>query len=721
MRCETPFRASVSEAAFIRIGPDGNPFLHDVGTGTTYHLARDVGAGGDDDAADDEDQDEADGAEDVGPPLSAEEEIERLACLSRLAYQSERKAAAQRLGLTLAAVDAEVKRCRTERRRDDAENARKMPPPKPGEVRWPFGFSMRPDGLHVDAGEEGMVWLAAPFEVLGEARDAAGEGWSLWLRWKDRDGRPHTWPMPARLLVTQPGELEAALLERGLRLSPHPGARLHLREALSGVQAGSRVTLVSRAGWHAHSAEDAAFVLPDGSVVGEVTEKLVMRAPPENAAQMVAVAGTLEVWKTQVAALAVGNPLAVFCVAAAFAGPLLDPCGEPSGGFHIVGRSKVGKTAALRMAASVWGPPVKGAMLRDWRGTTNSAEAAAEEHGDGLLLLDEVHQADPREVASAAYMFANESGKGRLRRDTTAQRRRTWRCFVLSSGEVDIATTVAKAGQTLPAGAEVRLPSISVDAVGAWPQQHGRASSEALMADLHGAVRREHGTACRAFIARLGQVRRDDPSGLELAASAMRARMAQCLPADADPQVKDVARRCALVALAGELAREWGVLPWPEDEAFRAARAMLLRWIEKRGGGGATEEAQHVRAVRLFLTQHGASRFVALHFSSMQEERGWVESHPDRPVINRAGWRRRLTDGRDEYLIAPEAWRELCQDAGVDPVEAGRTLKAQGFITAGDEKNLARKESIPGVGRARVYVVAPDLLGEAPMTARRAA
>ena len=39
VRCETPFRASASEAAFIRMGPDGDPFLHDVGTSTTYYLS----------------------------------------------------------------------------------------------------------------------------------------------------------------------------------------------------------------------------------------------------------------------------------------------------------------------------------------------------------------------------------------------------------------------------------------------------------------------------------------------------------------------------------------------------------------------------------------------------------------------------------------------------------------------------------------------------------
>ncbi|MFC7737389.1 DUF927 domain-containing protein [Roseomonas sp. GCM10028921] len=638
-------------------------------------------------------------------------QVVRLAGLAEADYQQQRKRAARECGLALPALDKLVKGERVKRRQEKEATSRRKASPEPGEVRWPHGFTMEKDGLCADQGEAGQVWLCAPLEVLGEARDAAGEGWSLWLRWQDRDGRLHTWPMPARLLVTAPGELEAALLERGLRVSPNPSARMLLREALGGVQAGSRVTLVSRSGWHAVGSDGAAYILPDGTVIGATGETLVMKAPPENAAGMVAQAGTLDGWKAEVAAPAAGNPMAAFLLAAAFAGPLLDACGEPSGGFHVTDRSKVGKTLALRLALSAWGPPIKGAMLRDWRSTANGLEGAAEEAGDGLLGLDELHQADPREVA-ACYMLGNESGRGRMRRDTAAQRRRTWRIFIPSTGELDIATVVSRTGQSLPAGAEVRLPSISVDGEGAWPALHGRATLGALMTDLHAAVRRHHGHAGRAFVAKLAEVHCNDAAGLAEAASAMRDRVLATLPADADPQVRDVARRCALVALAGELATLWGVLPWPEGEAFRAATTMLARWIEKRGGGGATEEAQDVRAVRLFLVEHGASRFVAIHFDRGQDINAWVESHPDRPVIKRAGWRRRRDDGRDEYLIAPEVWRELCRDAGIDSTETARTLRAQGFLNAGEDKNLARRETIPGVGRPRVYVLKAELVGD---------
>ena len=39
VRCETPFRGSSSEAAFVRIKDNGMPFLHDIGISTSFYLA----------------------------------------------------------------------------------------------------------------------------------------------------------------------------------------------------------------------------------------------------------------------------------------------------------------------------------------------------------------------------------------------------------------------------------------------------------------------------------------------------------------------------------------------------------------------------------------------------------------------------------------------------------------------------------------------------------
>ena len=637
-------------------------------------------------------------------------EIVRLAGLPFIAYQIVRKDAASNIGVGVLALDRAVAAERARRRAAAAQERRSLLPPEPGEVRWPAGFMMKADGLYGPAGDDAPPhWLAAPFEVLGHSRDHASEAWGLWLRWDDCDDLSHTLAVHAEWMVADPGRLEAELARRGLRISADPGARLLLRKALAEVQSGDRVRIAYATGWQ--GTDDApGFLLPDGTVLGTPAEYVVLHSTPADAAQRCAVTGALDGWQSGVAALAVGNPLAVFCIAAAIAGPLLLPADETGGGFHFCGRSKVGKTLAVQMGLSAWGLPYKaGGALRDWRSTANALESAGEECTDGLLTLDEVHQANPADVAAAAYMLADGAGKRRLNRDASAARRRVWRAFILSTGEIDLATAVARAGQTMPAGAEVRLASVALDDASAvWPALHGRADFPALARDLPDAMRRHHGAAGRAFVARLAAMRANDPAGLAGFIDGMRDRFAKRLPAAADPQVRDVARRCALVAAAGELAARWGVSPWQPGEAEKAAATMLRAWLVRRpGGSGSAETAAHLEQVRTVLVQHGDARFVKLHST----QGGWEEADPGRVVQNRIGWRKQESK-RDEFLIPPETWRaEVCAPAGLDPTATARTLAEAGFLRRGEGKNLMPKERLPGFANpVRVYAVSAALL-----------
>lgn len=486
---------------------------------------------------------------------------------------------------------------------------------------------------------------------------------------------------------------------------------MRLRAYFAEVRAGNRVRLAYRCGWH--GAETApAYLLPDGTLLGQPAELVVLHNPPEDAAQRCGCAGTLEGWQQGVAALAIGNPMAAFCLAAAFAGPLLLPAGEHTGGgFHLFGGSKRGKTSAMQMGLSAWAPPSKmGGALRDWRNTANALEAVAEDAGDALLTLDELHQANPHDVAAACYMLADGAGKGRLRADASARRRRTWRSFILSTGEHDMASAVARIGQKLPAGAEVRLPSIPIDGAGsAWPNLHGQRDVPALAAALHRAMAEHHGEAARAFLARLAEDWQRDPAALRDFIATLRERMAQRLPPQADAQVRDVARRCALVAAAGELAAQWGILPWPPGEAEAAAAAMLNAWMQRRpGGAGSAEAAAMVERVRGVLLAHEAARFALL----LKDDKGqWYEHAPERPVVNRIGWIKREGE-RVEWVIPPEAWRaELCGPAGLDPTATARCLAERGFLRR-DGKHLTVNGSIPGHGKLRCYHVQPALFDD---------
>ena len=234
--------------------------------------------------------------------------------------------------------------------------------------------------------------------------------------------------------------------------------------------------------------------------------------------------------------------------------------------------------------------------------------------------------------------------------------------MILSTGEMSPAQKAAEAGKGIRPGAEMRLPALSFasDAATMWPAHHDAADHNTLWREIHGAMRRHHGTAGRAFLAMLVQARAAGEAELRDAITETRgAFLAAHLPAAASEQARTVAMRFALVAVAGEMAMDRGVLPWPQGEATRAAAAGLAAWLSDWDDATSSEDAKAVQAVRSFIEKHGEARS------------GLIRQHPegrrirgigDRPVTNRAGWRIQEKGGVGwRYFILPDVWRsEVC-------------------------------------------------------------
>jgi putative DNA primase/helicase len=90
-----------------------------------------------------------------------------------------------------------------------------------------------------------------------------------------------------------------------------------------------------------------------------------------------------------------------------------------------------------------------------------------------------------------------------------------------------------------------------------------------------------------------------------------------------------------------------------------------------RGGTEPGEVRQAIAQVRLFIEQHGDSRFDNLDESDA------------RPVLNRAGWRKGSGENR-RWLILSEAWKqEVC--VGLDTQLVARTLADRGMLTKGHD------------------------------------
>ena len=565
--------------------------------------------------------------------------------------------------------------------RDAVEAARKRMPAN----AVPHGFELVENGpragLYKVSDEGERTYLGPPLKVLARTREeSATSGWGRLLEWKDEDGNVHRWAMPDNVLYSQGWEWLGDLADAGW--PGLPSMRKQIAAYLFEAKPGRRVRCMQRVGWFRN-----AFVLPGVTIGRQDGEEILFQSPIINS-ELYSTAGTLDGWR-DAAALAVGNSRLTFALCLAFAGPLLRLTGAEGGGFSLEGASSSGKTTALQLSASVWGGPVH---VRTWRATDNGLEGVAALHNDGLLVLDEIGQVGGKVLAEAAYMLANGSGKTRAGKDTALRRSLTWRLLFLSSGEVGLAEKLNECGLRSRAGQEVRLVGVPV-ASGDVASLHGLPDAAALSDRLKTIAAAHYGHAGRAF---LEWLTRDVEASRREALALVEKWTASLLTAcpDAGGQVKRVARRFALCAAAGILARDRaGVLPESMDVAM-SVNAAFKAWLNERGGAGASEDAAILAQVRLFIEQHGASRF-----QDMDTE----QTHG---VINRVGFRRKVGD-TTEYFILPESFRaEVVR--GFSPRRAAAVLRDAGWLRRKDTKSSVAMR-FSGMGLIRVYaVVLPD-------------
>jgi phage/plasmid primase-like uncharacterized protein len=528
-------------------------------------------------------------------------------------------------------------------------------------------------------------WLCSRLDVRAITRDKRGEDWGRLLVWRDADGQSHTWPMPAELLAGDGADVRRELLRRGVQIGPTQAARNLLTAYLTVSRPEARARCVDRVGWYG-----GVYVLPD-TVIGEADE-IVCYQRASAVESAFSIRGTVEEWRSSLAALAVGNSRLVFAISAAFAGSLADLAAEDGGGFHFRGGSSGGKTTALRLAASIWGDPA--VYVRTWRATANGLEAVAALHNDGLLLLDELGQIDPREAGGAAYLLANGHGKARASVTGAARRAAGWRLLFLSAGEQSLASLVAEGGRRLHAGQEIRLADVDADAgagMGIVEQLNGHASPAALVDAIREAAARNYGTVGIEWLRLLVPDRAKIAAHVAANVTQVAAALA---PAGASGQAELVARRFALVAIAGEMATAYGLTGWPEGEAVTAARRCFEAWLAGFGGGvGRREDRAILAHVRGFIEAHGQSRFQQWDASDSQK------------VIDRAGFWRDVEGERRYYVLTETFQRELC--TGFDLRNVVRVLKATGALEPGGDGKSTRKERLPGIGPARCYVLTP--------------
>lgn len=263
----------------------------------------------------------------------------------------------------------------------------------------------------------------------------------------------------------------------------------------------------------------------------------------------------------------------------------------------------------------------------------------------------------------------------------------------LSSGELGLADKLAENGLKSRGGQEVRFVGLPVDTA-MLTELHGFPHAGAVVNRLKELTAIHYGHAGRAFLHKL-----TEPDTMTTVLSELQPALAntvnRLVPAGADGQVRRVAQRFALCGLAGGLAVQMGILP-ADFDATGCAERCFHDWLTARGGIGASEDTAILAAVRLFIEQHGASRFQDLDTQMST-------------CVNRVGFRRNVR-GVTEYIVLPESFRaEIIK--GFSPRRAAAVLRNAGWLHLSDDKNTTKRE-LPGMGRVRAYVlVLPDESG----------
>jgi putative DNA primase/helicase len=417
------------------------------------------------------------------------------------------------------------------------------------------------------------------------------DGGALLLEFTTFKGEVRRWTMLRAFLAGDANAIVEGLLSRdysfkreqkGLLLDYLYGLGKHIPESY---------TVTDSSGWVGKS-----FVLPHKTYGDESLKFRNVDPSPEAITEL---KGTLAGWKDTVAARCAGNSRLILGLGTSFAAPLLPIINIESGGFHLVGVTSQGKTTILSVAASVIG--IKD--IPHWRTTTNGLESTATAFNHLCLPLDEIGQADPKDVGSIAYMLSNGQGKARMKKDLTNRKPKTWQLMVLSSGEFGLGSYMKQANITLKGGQEVRLPDVPAmpegSIYGCFETIHGADTAEQFVVGLEAAVKEHHGTALDAFLSRL-VIDAADPAFVGNLSKQVHLIAAKLAEGTTDSAIGRVAKRFALLQVVLGLAHKYEILPLEIEQEW-AISTCFKDWLTARGGDGSIEVKQAIERIEHLL------------------------------------------------------------------------------------------------------------------------
>jgi putative DNA primase/helicase len=562
--------------------------------------------------------------------------------------------------------------------------------------------------VHEEKDDDGNItqtlvdyWFISYLVVLAIVRTASGKEHGYLIEYVAHgEQTPRRLVLPQSLLLGRADEAFKILRSHGVTvLNKHlKTIRSYLDEQHLEFNAGKPEhfwTSTKTVGWYS----EKSFLLPD-EIIGEAAG-VCFNGNGEGA--LYNKAGSYRGWRDYVAAPCKGNNYLVFALSSSFTGPLLKWLSITGAGVHFYGDSSVGKTTAQYVGIASWASPD---FMIPWRATSNGLEGEAACRCDTFIALDDSHQADLKTLDNGLYMLINGMPKPRMNRDSSRKENQIWRVFALSSGERSLETHLGAAHIDHKAGQAVRVIDVCVKAAyGLFDDLHGCADGKLFSEKLTRDCAKYYGHAAPLFVKKL--IAKMSSISLQTRLDTLYHEFGKDLSA----QEGRVARVFACVALAGELATEWGIVPWVTGDAKKAALKIFEDWKEAQPSSAKSREhAQALKRVSDFIDTHGSSRFLDITWKPGIDRFGNMEKEP--AVKDRAGYYEDVGGSR-MFLFTSAGLREAIQ--GLDFGRGLRALEEAGaFYIKGTEGEKAKKRDVPDGRDTKLYHIDPAKLDPNP-------
>jgi hypothetical protein len=361
------------------------------------------------------------------------------------------------------------------------------------------------------------------------------------------------------------------------------GTKGRLLARVAAITDFPNLVLAEHSGWVGNQ-----FVLPDGQVFspsGVDPAEVVFAVDPMKCHR----AGTVVGWRRHVAEPLSTFDLPSFLLMMPFAAPLLALTDRADNiGFELVGVRGRGKSTLQELMASAVGAPSRPAQYWISLDTTLAGlECQMPIHNDLPLIMDEANLylanttdgGEARHMRRLAFKLAN--GHTTARHGDKLRSTGSRYVTLISANDSFQAVTATARGKGFLAAADrlitLTMPDRPGGAINGIPD--GYTSTGEFMDAVKAAARTDHGVAMPRFIQRLVDRRHRDEAGLRQVIASGLADFRRAAGTDeSDGSARRVADAFGLIAVAGQAAVEYQVLP----RSFRCTEVALACYNANR-------------------------------------------------------------------------------------------------------------------------------------------